>query len=213
MEELRISELFLSLQGEASDAGWPTVFVRLTGCPLRCHYCDSRYAFSGGQRLSLEQITTSVADYGVRHVCITGGEPLSQKGVYPLMTQLADRGFHLSLETSGALSIEAVDPRVTIVLDVKTPDSGEVERNLESNLAYLKAGDQLKFVLGSLADYQWAKAWVESHPLPSTITVWFSPVYGQLDPRLLAEAILRDRLAVRLQLQLHKLLWGDVAGR
>ena len=210
---LKLTEVFLSLQGEAREVGWPTVFVRLTGCPLRCQYCDTTYAFHGGQWWSFEAILAKVASFGVRHVCVTGGEPLAQKDCLRLLEKLCDAGYAVSLETSGALAISAVDPRVSRVLDIKTPGSGEVERNLWGNLGALTAHDQVKFVLCSRADFDWAKGIVEQHRLHAICEVLFSPSFGQVQPRELAEWILEARLPVRFQMQLHKLLWNDEPGR
>ena len=212
-DRLRITEIFLSLQGEARDAGWPTVFVRLTGCPLRCQYCDTAYAFHGGQWLAIDAILAQVAGHGVRHVCVTGGEPLAQKRCIGLLQRLCDAGHDVSLETSGALDISEVDPRVSRVLDLKTPGSGEAHRNLWANLALLTARDQVKFVICSRADYDWARAIVAEHRLPYTCEVLFSPSYSQVQPRELADWIVADRLPVRFQMQLHKLLWNDEPGR
>lgn len=211
---LRITEIFLSLQGEASTAGRPTVFVRLTGCPLRCHYCDSAYAFSGGTLRSLDDIVGETTGYGVSHVTVTGGEPLAQPGVHALMQALCDAGLQVSLETSGALDIGGVDARVSRVVDFKTPDSGEMHRNLWSNVQALRDTDQVKFVLCSEQDYAWAKLKCDEHALTQRVDdVWFSPSHEQLGATDLADWIVRDRLPVRLQLQLHKLLWGDVPGK
>jgi len=210
---LRISEIFLSLQGEADAAGWPTVFVRLTGCPLRCHYCDTSYAFSGGEWMSIEAILQAVADYHTRHVCVTGGEPLAQKECIALLGGLCDAGYEVSLETSGALDISRVDPRVSRVMDLKTPSSGEAARNRYENIAFLTPRDQVKLVIGDRNDYEWARAVVEKYRLDERCAVLFSPSFGSIEPRQLAEWILEDRLAVRFQMQLHKLLWGDEQGR
>jgi len=210
---LKITEIFLSLQGEARDAGLPTVFVRLTGCPLRCSYCDSEYAFFGGEWQSFAEILERVQSYGVSHVCVTGGEPLAQKRCLELLGKLCDAGYQVSLETSGALDVSAVDARVSRVLDLKTPDSGEAGRNLETNLALLTAHDQVKFVICSRGDYEWARGQVREHGLHQTCEVLFSPSWGQQDATCLAQWILEDRLPVRMQLQLHKLLWGDVPGK
>ncbi len=212
-DRLRITEIFLSLQGEARDAGWPTVFVRLTGCPLRCQYCDTAYAFHGGDWRAVDDILREVAAHGVRHVCVTGGEPLAQKRCIGLLQRLCDAGHAVSLETSGAIDISAVDPRVSRVLDIKTPGSKEVERNLWSNLALLTAHDQVKFVLCDRADYDWARGIVDAHDLAATCDVLFSPSKSELDPRELADWIVADRLPVRFQMQLHKLLWNDEPGR
>lgn len=213
LPRLKITEIFLSLQGEAEAAGWPTVFVRLTGCPLRCRYCDTEYAFHGGQWRDIDEIVAEVAGYGVRHVCVTGGEPLAQKRCLALLEKLCDAGLDVSLETSGALDVAAVDARVSRVVDVKTPGSGEVRRNLWDNLPLLTARDQVKFVLCGRADYEWARGIVREHALATRCTVWFSPSKSELDPRELADWIVADRLPVRFQLQLHKLLWDDEPGR
>ncbi len=211
---LRITEIFLSLQGEANTVGCPTVFVRLTGCPLRCHYCDSAYAFSGGEKIPLSKIVEQVQAYEVPRVTVTGGEPLAQPEVHVLMRHLCDAGMLVSLETSGALSVEDVDPRVVKVVDFKTPDSGESHRNLWDNLRWLNPDDQIKFVLCSRQDYNWAKLMCDQYQLCDKVTdVLFSPSHEQLPPRDLADWIVEDRLRVRMQLQMHKLLWGDVPGR
>ncbi|GAC1623157.1 MAG: 7-carboxy-7-deazaguanine synthase QueE [Nevskia sp.] len=210
---LRITEIFLSLQGESASVGWPTVFVRLTGCPLRCHYCDTAYAFHGGTSQTLDEVLAQVAAQGTRHVCVTGGEPLAQKACIPLLAALCDTGYVVSLETSGAIDVTAVDARVIKVLDIKTPGSGEVSRNRWENLALLSAQDQIKFVLCDRADYDWAKAIVEQQGLPARCTVLFSPSQDQLPARSLADWIIEDRLPVRFQLQLHKILWGGEPGR
>jgi 7-carboxy-7-deazaguanine synthase len=210
---LRITEIFHSLQGEARDVGWPTVFVRLTGCPLRCGYCDTTYAFTGGSWMTIAEILERVASFGAKHVCVTGGEPLAQKDCSALLTALCDAGHAVSLETSGALDISTVDARVVRVMDIKTPGSGEAERNLFSNLAHLNERDQIKFVVCDRADYDWAKNIVALYRLPETCEVLFSPSYGQLAPRDLAQWILDDRLPVRFQIQLHKVLWGEEKGR
>lgn len=193
--------------------GWPTVFVRLTGCPLRCHYCDSAYAFHGGQWWTLDEIVAEVAQYGAHHVCVTGGEPLAQKNCLPLLQRLCDAGHRVSLETSGAIDISAVDPRVVRVLDIKTPASGEVARNLWSNLDALQPHDEIKFVLCDRADYDWACERLVEHRLSDRCAVLFSPSQAQLPPAQLVDWILADRLPVRFQLQLHKVLWGDIPGR
>ena len=211
---LRITEIFLSLQGEANTVGYPTVFVRLTGCPLRCQYCDSAYAFSGGQIETLSDILEQVANYNVSRVTVTGGEPLAQPGVFALMTALVDRQFAVSLETSGALPVDQVDPRVVKVLDIKTPDSSEVHRNLWDNIAHLQPHDQIKFVVCSRGDYDWARIKCDQYQLFDRVAdVLFSPSHGALEPNELADWIVADRLPARMQMQLHKLLWGDVPGR
>ena len=210
---LRVSEIFHSLQGEARDVGRPTVFVRLTGCPLRCTWCDTEYAFHGGHWRTIEDILDEVAGHGVRHVCVTGGEPLAQKRCLALLARLCDAGYEVSLETSGALDVGDVDARVRKVVDLKAPGSGEVARNLWSNLERLLPHDQLKIVLADRVDYDWAVARLREHALDARCQVLLSPVHGSLAPRELAEWILADRLPVRMQLQLHKLLWGAEPGR
>ncbi|MDD2223260.1 MAG: 7-carboxy-7-deazaguanine synthase QueE [Pseudomonas sp.] len=211
---LRITEIFYSLQGETRTAGLPTVFIRLTGCPLRCQYCDSAYAFSGGTLLSLATILAQVAQYKPHYVCVTGGEPLAQPRVLSLLKALCDAEYQVSIETSGALDISGVDSRVSTVLDLKTPDSLESQRNLYQNIDLLKAQDQVKFVLCSRADYDWAVTKLLQYNLAARVSdVLFSPSQGQLGPRELADWIVADNLPVRLQLQLHKLLWDDQPGR
>jgi 7-carboxy-7-deazaguanine synthase len=212
-ERLRLTEIFLSLQGEARSVGWPTVFVRLTGCPLRCQYCDTAYAFHGGEWWDMDAILAEVARHGVRHVCVTGGEPLAQKRCLNLLRALCDAGYEVSLETSGALDVSAVDPRVSRVVDLKTPGSLEVSRNLLSNIPLLTAKDQVKFVICSRADYEWARAMCVEHGLPARCEVLFSPSFDEVTPRELAEWILHDKLPVRFQMQLHKQLWGDARGK
>ena len=210
---LKITEIFYSLQGESSTVGLPTVFVRLTGCPLRCGYCDSEYAFYGGERLSLDDIMTKVANYMPRYVCVTGGEPLAQRECLTLLTQLCDAGYRVSLETSGALAVDGVDARVVKVMDLKTPGSGEVGRNRWENIPLLSPNDQIKFVICSREDYEWARFKLDEHQLANKVAeVLFSPSFGQVEPLTLAEWILADNLPVRFQLQLHKLLWSDVPG-
>lgn len=208
---LRITEIFRSLQGESSSVGWPTVFVRTTGCPLRCTWCDTAYAFTGGRTMTLSAIVTEVAAHGVRHVTVTGGEPLAQPATPALLSMLCDAGYRVSLETSGALDIAGIDSRVVRVVDLKPPGSGESSRNRWSNLDHLAAGDELKFVIADRADYDWSVAQL-AH-VPAGVEVLFSPVHGQLLPRELADWIVADALPVRFQLQLHKLLWGDQPGR
>lgn len=212
-EGLLVTEIFLSIQGESTLAGLPTVFIRLTGCPLRCTYCDTQYAYGGGKRMALPEILEEVRGYGVPYVCVTGGEPLAQRGTGELLRRLCDEGFTVSLETSGALDLSGVDPRVIKVMDLKTPSSGEDHRNRYENLALLTPKDQVKIVIGNRHDYDWAKEILGRHRLPERCQVLFSPVWKQQDPGELAEWILQDRLPVRLQLQLHKLLWGEVPGR
>ena len=212
-ERLRITEVFHSLQGEADTAGLPTVFVRLTGCPLRCRYCDTEYAFYGGEWWSVAAVLERVASFDTPYVCVTGGEPLAQPNVATLMARLCDRGYRVSLETSGALDARSVDPRVVRVLDVKTPGSGEVARNFAGNLAGLRPHDLVKFVLCDRADYEWAREFIAARSLSAACSVLFSPCTGQLAARDLADWVLADRLPVRFQLQLHKILWGDVPGR
>lgn len=210
---LRITEVFCSLQGESTLVGAPTVFIRLTGCPLRCQYCDTAYAFHGGQWRGIDALLDETRTHRVRHVCVTGGEPLAQKNCLELLRRLCDEGYVVSLETSGALDVGAVDPRVIKVLDVKTPGSREAARNYWPNLAQLAPQDQVKFVLCDRADYEWAKATVAEHGLAPRLTVLFSPSHNQLAPRDLADWIVADRLPVRMQVQLHKLLWGGEPGR
>ena len=210
---LRISEIFHSLQGESTRAGLPTVFVRLSGCPLRCAWCDTEYAFGGGATLTLGEILAEVAKYGTRHVCVTGGEPLAQKACLPLLAALCDAGYSVSLETSGALDIGGVDPRVSRIMDLKAPASGEADKNRWDNLARLDAHDEIKIVLAGEADYEWAKSVLAARRLDAICPVLLSPVAGALEPRLLAQWVLRDRLPVRVQLQLHKIIWGAERGR
>jgi 7-carboxy-7-deazaguanine synthase len=212
-DRLKLTEIFLSLQGEARAIGWPTVFVRLTGCPLRCQYCDTAYAFHGGQWWEIEAILAEVARHGARHVCVTGGEPLAQKRVIGLLRRLCDAGYEVSLETSGALDISEVDTRVSRIVDLKTPGSAEMHRNLWSNLAQLTPHDQVKFVICSREDYEWARGVLAEHRLAERCDVLFSPSFTQITPRDLADWIVADRLPVRFQLQLHKVLWNDEPGR
>jgi 7-carboxy-7-deazaguanine synthase len=210
---LKITEIFRSLQGEADTVGIPTVFVRLTGCPLRCQYCDTPYAFQGGEWWELEDIARRVRELEVTHVCVTGGEPLAQKNCLPLLTMLCDAGYRVSLETSGAMPLEGVDPRVVKVVDVKTPASGEESRNLYDELARLDRKDLVKFVICGREDYEWSRAKARELGLAERCTVLFSPSHAELPARDLADWILEDRLPVRLQIQLHKYLWGDVPGK
>jgi len=211
---VRVTEIFCSLQGESRSAGFPTVFVRLTGCPLRCGYCDSRYAFGGGREMPVEEVVDQAVGMGVQRVTVTGGEPLAQAGAFELLTRLCDAGFvEVSLETSGALDLAGVDGRVVKVMDLKTPGSGEAARNRYANISLLSPLDQVKFVLCDRADYEWAKARMEEYDLPSRCEILFSPASGRLPPVQLADWIVEDRLPVRFQLQLHKLLWGEERGR
>ena len=210
---LKISEIFFSLQGETSRAGLPTVFVRLTGCPLRCVWCDTEHAFSGGNTLTLDAILGDVAQYGARHVCVTGGEPLAQKNCLALLSALCDAGYNVSLETSGALDISGVDARVSRIVDLKAPGSGESGKNRWQNLDHITAHDELKFVLKDRADYEWARQAIRERRLDALCPLLFSPVQGEVAPREIAEWVLADRLPVRFQLQLHKLLWGNIQGK
>ena len=209
---LKITEIFLSLQGESSLVGWPTVFVRLTGCPLRCQYCDTAYAFHGGQWRSYDEILAAVQAHGVAHVCVTGGEPLAQKNCLGLLTRLCEAGYTVSLETSGAIDIAAVDARVIRIVDIKTPDSGEEQKNRWENLELITARDEIKFVLCSRADYEWARDILRKHALAQRCTVLFSHSHAQLPARELADWIVADKLPVRFQTQLHKALWGNTPG-
>ncbi len=210
---LKITETFRSLQGEADAVGWPTFFIRLTGCPLRCRYCDTTYAFEGGEWRTIAALVEEARSAGVRHACVTGGEPLAQKPCLVLLAALCDAGLRVSLETSGAIDASAVDARVARVIDIKTPGSGEVERNLALRVHGLRDNDQLKFVICNHADYEWARGRVRDEGLDRICPVLFSPSYGEVAPGLLADWILADRLPVRLQVQLHKFLWGDQPGR
>lgn len=210
--KLKIHEIFHSLQGESSRVGLPTVFVRLTGCPMRCVYCDTAYAFSGGSNMEIDDILAKVAEYGTQYVTVTGGEPLAQKGCFVLLKTLCDAGYNVSLETGGAIDISPVDKRVSVILDIKTPDSGELQNNFWPNLQQLKTTDEVKFVLCSRADYDWAKDLLQKHQLNLKCPVLFSPVYSQLSPTDLANWVVADRLPVRMQVQLHKILWGEKPG-
>ncbi|NOQ81370.1 MAG: 7-carboxy-7-deazaguanine synthase QueE [Methylophaga sp.] len=211
--DLRISEIFYSLQGESKSVGMPTVFIRLTGCPLRCQYCDTSYAFSGGEMTSIVDIIAQVEQYKTRYITVTGGEPLVQPACLELLKQLADKDYIVSLETSGALDVSQVDPRIVKVMDLKTPASAEESRNLYTNLPYLEAKDQLKFVICNAEDYAWSKDKLDEYQLDKQCEVLFSPSMGEQDPTELAEWILRDQLPVRFQLQLHKVLWGNSPGK
>jgi len=211
---LRITEIFHSLQGESATVGLPTVFVRLTGCPLRCQYCDTEYAFSGGDLMELDDILNAVAEHQCGYVTVTGGEPLAQPKCHQLLRLLCDQGYKVSLETSGALPIDDVDQRVSVILDLKTPGSNECQKNLEENIGFLKISDQVKFVICDRNDYEWAKAKTQQLDLATRVSeILFSPSFEQLSPSQLADWILQDRLAVRMQLQLHKLIWGNEPGR
>ena len=210
---LKIHEIFHSLQGESTRVGLPTVFVRLTGCPLRCGYCDTAYAFQGGENMTLPQILERVAVYGAHYVTVTGGEPLAQKGCIPLLKMLCDAGYDVSLETGGSLDTSHVDQRVSVILDIKTPGSGEVQKNLWTNLQHLKPTDEVKFVLCGREDYEWAKQVLTDRGIADKCTVLFSPVYSQLNPTDLADWVLQDHLPVRMQVQLHKILWGETPGK
>ena len=213
MSRLKITETFVSIQGEADAVGWPTYFIRLTGCPLRCTYCDTEYAFHGGEWREVGALVESARAAGVHHVCVTGGEPLAQRACLELLAALCDAGFSVSLETSGAIDVAGVDPRVSRVVDVKTPASGEAGRNRLENLPLLGPGDQVKFVVCSRADYDWARGFLREQARDLRAQVLMSPAWGQVEPRDLAEWIIEDRLPARLQLQLHKLLWGEARGR
>lgn len=210
---LRLTEIFHSLQGEAARSGLPTVFIRLTGCPLRCTWCDTTYSFTGGSAWEIADILAEVARHPTRHVCVTGGEPLAQKECPALLQALCDAGYDVCLETSGALDISTIDPRVARIMDLKAPASGECERNLWSNLRHLKAGDEIKIIIADRADYDWACQQLTQHRLSDLCPVLLSPAQGSQDARQLAEWILQDGLPVRLQLQLHKLLWGNMQGK
>jgi len=210
---LRITEIFYSLQGESNTVGLPTVFVRLTGCPLRCAYCDTAYAFVGGKKVEIADIISQVEKYNTQYVTVTGGEPLAQPNCLELITLLLDKGFTVSLETSGAIDLSAVDSRTVKVMDLKTPSSGELSKNLYENIQYLDAKDQVKFVIGSHDDYEWSKKIVDEYVLPKRCQVLFSPVMGVQSPTELADKILQDRLPVRFQIQLHKILWDNAQGK
>ncbi len=212
-DSIRLTEVFYSLQGEANTVGLPTVFIRLTGCPLRCVYCDTAYAFTGGYVIDLEELCTQVQQYPTKYITITGGEPLAQPACLTLSKKLLDAGYYVAVETSGALDISKLDPRAIKVMDLKTPSSGEQQQNLYTNLDYLTAQDQIKFVLATEADYQWAVSQMLEYDLTQKCQVLFSPVQGQMSPKLLADKILQDQLQVRFQIQLHKYLWDDAQGK
>ncbi len=213
MAQCRITEIFYSLQGESRTVGLPTVFVRLTGCPLRCSYCDTEYAFYGGEKMAIADIVKQVASYKPRYVCVTGGEPLAQPNCIQLLSAICDLGVEVSLETSGAMDVSKVDPRVVKVMDLKTPGSGEESKNRYSNIELLRQQDQLKFVICNREDYDWARAKLDEYQLSERCEVLFSPIHGELKPADLADWIVEDNLPVRMQLQLHKYLWGDEKGR
>jgi len=210
---LKITEIFYSLQGESNTVGLPTVFIRLTGCPLRCSYCDTSYAFTGGERQSIESIIKKVDQYKAKYITVTGGEPLAQGNSHQLMKQLLDKGYIVSLETSGAIDVSLVDDRVVKVMDLKTPASAEMDKNIYQNIEYLSTKDQVKFVIADMADYEWSKSIMQQYDLANRCEVLFSPVMGEMEPRVLAENIINDNLAVRFQIQLHKYLWDDAQGK
>ena len=212
MTQLKIFEIFYSLQGESSRMGLPTIFIRLSGCPMRCHYCDTAYAFQGGSMMGIEDIMASIKQYDTRYVTVTGGEPLAQKEVIHLLKTLADSNYEVSIETGGGLSIKEVDPRIKIILDIKTPESGEEKKNYWENLDMISSKDEIKFVLCSREDYDWAKKILDQYKLTQKCNVLFSPVYQKLDVTDLGNWILKDQLHVRMQIQLHKLLWGEKPG-
>lgn len=212
MSRLRITEIFYSLQGESRTVGLPTVFVRLTGCPLRCGYCDTEYAFQGGQWFELEEILSQIAELNCQTICVTGGEPLAQKACPELLTRLCDAGYQVSLETSGSIDVASVDERVSKVMDLKTPSSGEMEKNLYSNIDLLEQHDQVKFVMSDRDDFDWACDQIKKYDLTARCEVLFSPVFSELEPTQLADWVLDAHLNVRMQVQLHKLLWGDKPG-
>ncbi len=212
-QTLRITEIFYSLQGESNTVGLPTVFIRLTGCPLRCSYCDTAYAFAGGERKSLSEIINQVNQYNAKYVTVTGGEPLAQSACHELMVALLENNYLVSLETSGALDISSVDKRITKIMDLKTPSSGEEDKNLYQNIQYLDQKDQVKFVIANLADFEWSKNIMKQYDLSQHCEILFSPVMGEMDPTVLAEKIIQDNLTVRFQIQLHKYLWGDTQGK
>lgn len=212
MTQLKIFEIFYSLQGESSRVGLPTIFIRLSGCPMRCHYCDTAYAFQGGSMMTIDEIMEAIKKYHTHYVTVTGGEPLAQKEVLNLLKVLVDQNFKVSLETGGGLSIKEVDPRIKIILDIKTPESGEEKKNYWENLNFIHLKDEIKFVLCSREDYDWAKKIINQYKLPEKCDVLFSPVYQKLNNTDLGDWILEDQLPVRMQIQLHKLLWGEKPG-
>ncbi len=212
-KSLRITEIFYSLQGESNTVGLPTVFIRLTGCPLRCSYCDTAYAFTGGEKKSISSIIEQVDQYNAKYICVTGGEPLVQPACHELMEQLLDKGYRVSLETSGAIDVSKVDKRAVKVMDLKTPASAEMDRNIYQNIDYLDAKDQVKFVIADSKDYEWSKSIMQQYDLANQCEILFSPVMGEMNPRQLAENIIKDNLPVRFQIQLHKYLWDDAQGK
>ncbi len=212
-KKLRITEIFYSLQGESNTVGLPTVFIRLTGCPLRCVYCDTAYAFSGGEKQSIDSIIEQVDQYKAKYITVTGGEPLAQTASHDLIQALLDKGYQVSLETSGALDVSAVDSRAVKVMDLKTPASAEMDKNLYKNIQYLSAQDQVKFVIADDKDYQWSKSMIKKYQLAERCEILFSPVMGEMNPRVLADNIIQDNLPVRFQIQLHKYLWDDAQGK
>ena len=212
MTQLKVFEIFYSLQGESSRVGLPTIFIRLSGCPMRCHYCDTAYAFQGGSMMGMDDIMSSIKKYDTRYVTVTGGEPLAQKEVLNLLKMLADNDYEVSLETGGGLSIKEVDPRIKIILDIKTPESGEEKKNHWENLEVINSKDEIKFVLCSRGDYEWAKQILDQYQLTEKCEILFSPVYQKLNATDLGNWILKDQLHVRMQIQLHKLLWGEKPG-
>lgn len=213
LKTLKINEIFFSIQGETNKVGLPTVFIRLTGCPLRCVYCDTEYAFYNGHKLSFENVLQSISKFRTKNITVTGGEPLAQKNCVDLLCLLCDEGYHVSLETSGAIDISDVDQRVCKIVDIKTPGSGEVEKNLFDNLKHILTSDQIKFVIGHREDYEWAKGIIRKYRINELCEILFSPSHGVMDATQLADWILEDQLPVRLQVQLHKYLWGDVPGK
>lgn len=212
-KSLKITEIFYSLQGESNTVGLPTVFIRLTGCPLRCSYCDTAYAFTGGKRQSIADIIEQVDQYKAKYITVTGGEPLAQPACHELMTALLDKGYEVSLETSGAIDVSTVDVRAVKVMDLKTPASAEMDKNLYQNIEYLSEKDQLKFVIADDEDYQWSKSMLQQYDLAQRCEILFSPVMGEMNPRVLADNIIKDNLPVRFQIQLHKYLWDDAQGK
>ena len=212
-KSLRITEIFYSLQGESNTVGLPTVFIRLTGCPLRCSYCDTAYAFTGGEKQTIQAIIEQVDQYNAKYICVTGGEPLAQSASHELIKQLLDKGYRVSLETSGAIDISKVDTRAVKVMDLKTPTSAEMDKNIYQNIDYLVAKDQVKFVIADDKDYEWSKSILQQYDLANQCEILFSPVMGEMNPKRLAENIIKDNLPVRFQIQLHKYLWDDAQGK